>query len=369
MTFYLPNPKRFSEAFHKPKDWFKQFGDSIDIPGRPNDLLVHQDNGKKILVVCHTDYIVPFMTYVEAQATYVLNNPTKFPKENTLVTLPKITNKQHFKLEKRKVKEQAKELTGPVVDDRLGCAIALGMSDWADLLFTDCEEKGASTAAYFKAPRDYNWIVGLDRRGTDVVTYQYKDKKWLECLGKHFKVGFGSWSDIGYLEGLGRSAVNVGIGYHNEHTQNAFWNPRETNAQISQLWAFWKEFRDKTFTHEPAKVINYRASRIHDFHPRALNPTHNVRLNGQNGHLVGNNHDNSPNTCWIAGVKNYWNIKIRGWMPLTKPTYPEYHPTKLDKEWDEERKKEWADHLSWLEEEFPYLYDQIMDKERLAWPV
>ncbi len=365
MQFYQPNPTRFSKAFHKPKSWFKQFGDSIDIPGRPDDLLVYQDNGKKILIVCHTDYVVPWMSKLDARSTYAMYN-NQLGKKGKLTELPDLTIKQKSRIERRMVKNQAKHLNGPVVDDRLGCAMALGMSDWADLLFTDCEEQGRSTAAYFKAPRDYNWIVGLDRRGTDVVTYQYKDKEWLDSLGKHFKVGFGSFSDIGYLEELGRSAVNVGIGYHNEHTRNAFWNPKETNAQLGQLWAFWKEFGETIFTHEPAKIIHPKANR-HNYSPHALNPAnrldliqqYNHRNWGDKGHLVRNNHGNREDTSWIGGVKHYWSNKLLKWLPLIKST--SFGP--MEQDWEEAKEMEWREHLSWLEEEYPELHEMLLIQE------
>jgi len=372
MQFYQPNPTRFSQAFHKPKSWFKQFGDSIDIPGRPDDLLVHQDNGKKILIVCHTDYVVPWMSQLEAQSTYAMYNPNQLGKKGKLITLPDLTIKQKSRIERRMVKNQAKHLDGPVVDDRLGCAMALGMSGWADLLFTDCEEQGISTAAHFKAPRDYNWIVGLDRRGTDVVTYQYKDKEWLDSLGKHFKVGWGSWSDIGYLEGLGRSAVNVGIGYHNEHTRNAFWSPKETNAQVGQLRAFWREFRDTVFTHEPPKLIHPKANR-HNHIPHALNPAnpldliqkYNHRNWGERQHLVGHNSDN---TAWIGGIKHYWNSKDRKWMPIIKSSpFGPMENHSLDQDWEEDKEREWTQHLSWLEEEYPELYETLLIQETQLW--
>lgn len=376
MQFYQPNPTRFSKAFHKPKSWFKQFGDSIDIPGRPDDLLVHQDNGKKILIVCHTDYVVPWMSQLDAQSTYAMYNTNQLGKKGIVTALPDLTIKQKSRIERRMVKNQAKHLNGPVVDDRLGCAMALGMSGWADLLFTDCEEQGQSTAAHFKAPRDYNWILGLDRRGTDVVTYQYKDKEWLDCLGKHFKVGWGSWSDIGYLEGLGRSAVNVGIGYHNEHTRNAFWNPKETNAQLGQLWAFWKEFGDTVFTHEPAKLIHPKANRGgHNYMARALNPANQSQLDliqnynhrnwGERGHLVGHNHQNSENTSWIGGVKHYWSAKLAKWLPVIKSAYSTHEKGYygfMDQDWEDDKDKDCKEHLSWLEEEFPEFYQQIMTR-------
>jgi hypothetical protein len=153
------------------------------------------------------------------------------------------------------VADKASKLSGPVVDDRLGCALALGCTSWADILFTDCEEQGRSTAAYFQAPRAYNWIIGFDRRGTDVVTYDYKDKDWLSALTDYFTIGHGSFSDVGYLEKLGTACVNMGVGYYNEHTTKAYWNPKETEEQFSKLYAFWSKYRDTQFNHIPPKTV------------------------------------------------------------------------------------------------------------------
>ena len=259
-NFYEYNNKRFKNAFWRPSGWFKQWGDTYDIPGRSGDLLVHQDNGKDVLIVCHTDYITPMMPYSEAQARYVQSHPNDFP-DDKIFTAPFLKQRQLQRLESDWVTKSAKQLDGPVVDDRLGCAIALGCSDWADLLFTDCEEIGKSTAAHFVPPRDYNWIVELDRKGTDAVTYQYNDLEWMKALRKHFTIGNGSFSDIGYMEGLGTSAVNIGVGYHNEHTRQAYWDPKETALQLGRLKGFLEEFGDTKFTHTPAKIPNWRVNR------------------------------------------------------------------------------------------------------------
>ncbi len=271
-SFYQTDQARFHKAFTAPKEWFLTLGDWYE--PRTGDLLVHQDNGKKILIVVHTDFVVPTIpTDAVAKAWTKEFGPSQplpsissfgphqfcntgkwFPEDNKPVVPTKLSVTEESILSSQWVAKKANKLGGPVVDDRLGCALALGCTNWADILFTDCEEIGMSTAAYFQAPRAYNWIIGLDRRGTDVVTYTYKDEDWLAALGKEFTVGTGSFSDIGYLESLGTACVNIGVGYYNEHTTAAHWKPQDTEEQFARLYKFWSKYRDTQFHHRPPKT-------------------------------------------------------------------------------------------------------------------
>lgn len=355
-NFYEPNEKRFQNAFWRPKSWFKQFGDSLDVPGRPNDLLVHQDNGKKVLIVCHTDYITPVMPYSEAQANYVLNHPNEFP-DDAIFKAPVVRAREHQKMESQWVTAHAKVLDGPVVDDRLGCAIALGCSDWADVLLTDCEEIGKSTAAFFSPPRDYNWIVELDRRGTDVVTYQYTDTEWMKALRKHFTVGFGTFSDIGYMEKLGVSAVNVGIGYHNEHTRGAYWRSDETNAQLAKLRAFLGEFGETVFSHKPAAKSDWRASR------HTNSGVCHIPWEGSNG-IAKANHlpiESYDGFAYLGGVRHYWSEVTRTWEKCIEVGPPPKDPASEDM-WDDDRFEAQIS-LDWLASNYPDQYRAIMELE------
>ena len=270
--FYDSDHDRFETAFTADKEWFRQWGDVYE--PRSNDLLVHQDNGKKILIVAHMDYVVPTIPTIDQDKAWLhryghleslptisgfgpyqfKNTGRWFPEDNKPVAPAKLSLTEQDELSFDWVAAKAAKLGGPVVDDRLGCALALGCASWADLLFTDCEEQGRSTAAYFQAPRAYNWIIGFDRRGTDVVTYDYKDKTWLSALSDYFTIGQGSFSDVGYLEKLGTACVNMGVGYYNEHTTSAYWNPKETEEQFSKLYAFWSKHRDTQFNHVPPKT-------------------------------------------------------------------------------------------------------------------
>ena len=270
-SFYQQDKQRFHEAFTAPKEWFLTLGDWYE--PRTGDLLVHQDNGKKILIVVHTDFVVPTIPKEDVGTAWLrefgpsqplpslpdfgphkfCNSGKWFPEDNKPVVPEKLTATEEDLLSYDWVARKADKLAGPVVDDRLGCALALGCTAWADILFTDCEEMGMSTAAFFQAPRAYNWIIGLDRRGTDVVTYTYKDKDWLAALEEDFTIGTGSFSDIGYLENLGTACVNMGVGYYNEHTTAAHWKPQDTEEQFARLYKFWSKYGETQFHHIPPK--------------------------------------------------------------------------------------------------------------------
>lgn len=143
----------------------------------------------------------------------------------------------------------------PKLDDRLGAYTildllpALGIQ--ADLLFTDNEECGATTAAKFKTDKKYNWIVSFDRRGEDVVTYQYT---WDAVLRDYFTVGHGSFSCIGKLDSLGCQAVNIGVGYQNEHSQRALFVYEEYVRQVARFLLFYQRYQATRFPYEKREI-------------------------------------------------------------------------------------------------------------------
>jgi len=149
----------------------------------------------------------------------------------------------------RKPKVTRNVIRTPELDDRLGIAAMLtghkftvgskGRLSKCAMLICDDEEVGDSTAALFQSffpSATPNWLVELDRRGTDVVTYDYGNETWhslLQSVG--YSIGQGSFSDICHLEGLGVCGVNVGVGYHNEHTFNCYANLSDTAKQLTRL--------------------------------------------------------------------------------------------------------------------------------------
>jgi len=120
---------------------------------------------------------------------------------------------------------------GPIVmsgalDDRLGAYVIaemlprLGLT--YDLLFTEGEEQGMSTAQYFDPAnhhdRTYDWVIEFDRGGTDVVLYQYEDDDLINLVeDTRARVSQGVFSDISYMGHLGVKAMNWGVGYRDYH--------------------------------------------------------------------------------------------------------------------------------------------------------
>jgi hypothetical protein len=131
----------------------------------------------------------------------------------------------------------------PRLDDRLGVYTllyllpSLGIN--LDVLLTENEERGATTAKDFITDKKYNWVVSFDRRGEDVVYYQYSNIR--EHLTPFFAVGHGSYSDIAALQHLGVLAFNVGVGYESEHTSNCTCQLKTYFAQIARFVAFYRK--------------------------------------------------------------------------------------------------------------------------------
>lgn len=100
------------------------------------------------------------------------------------------------------------------------------------LILTTDEEKGGIGAAILsremqKAPCDLNFLIELDRRGSeDCVFYDCDNpefESYIEDYG--FKTAWGSFSDISYIAPVwGVAAVNLSIGYMNEHTKTETLN-------------------------------------------------------------------------------------------------------------------------------------------------
>lgn len=156
--------------------------------------------------------------------------------------------------------ESRNVVCSPELDDRLGIACMLsfdGPLSTCAMLICDDEERGMSTADMFPDvfPQSRpNWLVELDRRGTDVVTYDYANETWhsiLESVG--FDIGHGSFSDICYLESLGVCGVNVGIGYHNEHTTKCHADLNDTVTQIARLQTLLSTFGSVRLRHDIQK--------------------------------------------------------------------------------------------------------------------
>ena len=181
----------------------------------------YKDNGSDVLAVAHCDYV---------ELPYCFDS-VKLAKE-TLVFSPRL-------------------------DDRLGVYTVLdmlpAMGIVTDVLLTDGEEIGQSTAENFIQKKRYNWVVEFDRKGTDVVTYQYRD--FDDIVGKFFSLGWGSFSDIATLDNLGCQCCNVGVGYYNEHTDRCHMVVDDYLKQLVRFRRMWTAHHK---THYPYSKIEER---------------------------------------------------------------------------------------------------------------
>lgn len=150
------------------------------------------------------------------------------------------------------VSDEIVKVNGGQVDDRVGVWILLDVLPTLtkvpfDYLLTNDEEVGRSSAQDVKIDR-YNWTFQFDRHGTDYVDYNLASNDFIS----DFKItgiehSQGSFSDICYLSGNSGSCVNVGTGYHWEHSSEAFVNLDECWDQVTRFIKFMEKFADKSY--------------------------------------------------------------------------------------------------------------------------
>ena len=94
------------------------------------------------------------------------------------------------------------------------------------ILTTDEEKGGLGASALIKdipdAPCKLNFLIELDRRGkNDCVFYDCDNPEFEEYIENFgFETNFGSFSDISYIAPAWKiAAVNLSIGYENEHSK------------------------------------------------------------------------------------------------------------------------------------------------------
>jgi hypothetical protein len=128
---------------------------------------------------------------------------------------------------------------GAGFDDRLGCKIAweLGMELDCDVMLTDLEESGDSTAKAHEL-KEYNWICEFDRAGNDVVTYGMENDEWIKNLQKYWVVGNGIFSDISFMT-TDCCAMNLGIGYEHAHSDNSWYDVEVAHRQVALFRKFF----------------------------------------------------------------------------------------------------------------------------------
>lgn len=128
-------------------------------------------------------------------------------------------------------------------DDRAGIFAVLQLikTHHCSCLFTGGEERGGIGAgAFVKSgiPLDVNYIIELDRRGTnDAVYYQCDNPDFEEFISSFgWVTAYGSYTDICELAPhLGVAAVNLSIGYSNEHHENETLDINVMNRNINRV--------------------------------------------------------------------------------------------------------------------------------------
>lgn len=196
--------------------------------GLPGNQYTYIDNGSDILAVCHLDTV------------------------------------QHCNHFDKIVIDNEVNIFNSQLDDRLGIYTILDLLPSLginfDILLTENEEAGQSTAQYFQIKKKYNWIVEFDRAGQDCVTY---DCDCEDILKPYFTIGFGTFSDITSLVSACAS-FNIGIGYYNEHSKRAYFIESQYISQIEKFIEFYNDYRNIYIPYQEKKYST-------DWHDRYKN--------------------------------------------------------------------------------------------------
>lgn len=128
-------------------------------------------------------------------------------------------------------------------DDRAGvyaiCEII--KNHHCHVLFTGGEEIGCVGAKAFTQSGlkpEVNYIIELDRRGdNDAVYYEGGNEEFEAFITEHgWKTAYGTFTDICELAPyIGTAAVNLSIGYQNEHRPNESLDTRVLNENIKRV--------------------------------------------------------------------------------------------------------------------------------------
>lgn len=151
-------------------------------------------------------------------------------------------------------KARGRTVHSPTLDDRLGAYVILELlprlNIKTDILLTVGEEVGASTAQYFTAKKQYNWMFQFDRMGEDVVMYQYDTLARRQLLRSVLaQPSPGMFSDISFLDHLGCAGFNWGVGYHDYHGPRAWASLTEMTQQVARFCRFHERYRELRMEH------------------------------------------------------------------------------------------------------------------------
>ena len=226
------NMRKLEAVCAAPIDAFDVVGKRVDTQHGPY-FFREGEQGSNVLAVAHLDTVLPFNLFEVVER-----------KSGTRVYCPTLDNRIGAYLMLSYLKE-------------------LGLNDY-DLLLTDAEEQGRSTAQFFNMPqKQWNWMFQFDRSGAydnkDVVLYRYKDSETVRKLAScGITVGRGLFSDISKMEHLGIKGFNFFNGTMQNHSPRDYVMLPELQDNLQKFLKFYNKYRTTMMPHTPQLL--YRSS-------------------------------------------------------------------------------------------------------------
>ena len=152
-------------------------------------------------------------------------------------------------------------------DDRAGVILILSILTEGyrpHLIFTTGEEHGGIGANkllenYSEAPFDIDFMIELDRCGSeDAVFYNCMNLSFIDYICNFgFTFEEGSFTDICILgRNWNIAAVNLSVGYYNEHTKAEYWDLFEADNTITKVINILRSKNNNTYIYVPATKDN-----------------------------------------------------------------------------------------------------------------
>lgn len=150
-------------------------------------------------------------------------------------------------------------------DDRAGVYAILKIMEECKphILFLEDEEIGgigASFAATIMSRPDVNFMIELDRNGTDdAVFYECDNLDFIDYItGFDFIEDDGTFTDISVLSPMWDLAgVNLSIGYHHEHSTREYIDLNELDYTVERVLNILNDGNEKYFDFQEKQYMNY----------------------------------------------------------------------------------------------------------------
>ncbi len=152
-------------------------------------------------------------------------------------------------------------------DDRAGVILILSILSEGyrpHLIFTTGEEHGGIGANklvkdYNEVPFNIDFMIELDRCGSeDAVFYNCMNHSFIDYICSFgFTFEEGSFTDICILgRNWNIAAVNLSVGYYNEHTKAEYWDLFEADDIITKVIKILRSKNNNTYMYVPATKEN-----------------------------------------------------------------------------------------------------------------